>query len=135
MEAIGQLAAGIAHDLNNALAAVVGHLQLLRMGEPGTDRSQQSIDTALSGCTRASSLIEQLLGFSQQGKYNVAPVSLQRIVHETIDFLSKVVGANIKIEIDAVGPDLIVRGDASQIQQALTNLILTRNRRWNAEAR
>ena len=124
MEAIGQLAAGIAHDLNNALAAVVGHLQLLRMGIGDGNRDEQSIDTALSGCKRAYSLIEQLLGFSRQGKYNITSISLQRLVRETIDFLRKVVGANIRMDIDASSPDVVVRGDTSQIQQALTNLII-----------
>ncbi|NDC36651.1 MAG: PAS domain S-box protein, partial [Proteobacteria bacterium] len=124
MEAIGQLAAGIAHDLNNALAAVVGHLQLLRMGAVNSEKREHSIDTALTGCKRATSLIEQLLGFSRQGKYNTAPVSLERIARETIDFLRKVLGSDIDIVIESSAQDLIVKGDAGQLQQALTNLII-----------
>lgn len=124
MEAIGQLAAGIAHDLNNALAAVVGHLQLLKLGAADAAKSEHSIDTALTGCKRATSLIEQLLGFSRQGKYNTTTVSLERIARETIDFLRKVLGAEIEIVIEAPSRELLVVGDASQIQQALTNLII-----------
>ena len=124
MEAIGQLAAGIAHDLNNALAAVVGHLQLLRLGPEDSDKAEHSIDTALMGCKRATSLIEQLLGFSRQGKYNITTVSLERIVRETIDFLRKVVGTNIEIITEISEQDHLVRGDPAQIQQVLTNLII-----------
>jgi PAS domain S-box-containing protein len=124
MEAIGQLAAGIAHDLNNALAAVVGHLQLLKLGAADAAKSEHSIDTALTGCKRATSLIEQLLGFSRQGKYNTTTVSLERVARETIDFLRKVLGAEIEIVIEPPSKELFVIGDASQIQQALTNLII-----------
>lgn len=124
MEAIGQLAAGIAHDLNNALAAVVGHLQLLKMGSSDVIKSEHSINTALTGCKRATSLIEQLLGFSRQGKYNTTVVSLERIASETVDFLRKVLGADIAIEMDSPAHELLVKGDPSQIQQALTNLII-----------
>lgn len=124
MEAIGQLAAGIAHDLNNALAAVVGHLQLMKMGPPLDEQLGSSVDIALKGCKRATSLIEQLLGFSRQGKYNLSAVSLQRAVTETVEFLGRIVGTELDIVKTGEQNDLTISADPAQLQQALTNLII-----------
>lgn len=124
MEAIGQLAAGVAHDLNNSLAAVVGHLQLMKLAAQLDANTKRSVETALSGCERATSLIEQLLGFSRQGKYNLKTVSLQHSVDETLEFLSRVVGSDIEIVRNGAEKRHFVHADRGQLQQALTNLIL-----------
>lgn len=124
MEAIGQLAAGIAHDLNNALAAVVGHLQLLVTEEPLSPTGARSLETALLGCERASALINQLLGFSRQGKYNPRVLSLRRIAEATLEFLGKVLDKDISIELGDEASESLVRGDAGQLQQVFTNLII-----------
>lgn len=124
MEAIGQLAAGIAHDLNNALGAVVGHLHLLRMEPQLTGEAKQSVGIALSGCERASGLIEQLLGFSRQGKYDLKKIKATQILSETLEFLSVLLGKNIKIEVDYGEAHWMLDVDPTQIQQALTNLII-----------
>lgn len=124
MEAIGKLAAGIAHDLNNSLAAVVGHLQLLKMDPAYEGTGRRSVDVALSGCERATSLIERLLGFSRQGKYNLRTVALQKILHETLEFFSRIIGSDIHIRWEGERSNLFVRADEGQLQQALTNLII-----------
>ena len=125
MEAIGQLAAGIAHDLNNALFAVAGHLQLMNMSKIESPQIKTSVGCALSGCERASSLIEQLLCFSRQGKYNVEHVSLPKLVKETLDFLSKIISKEILIDVGAtLEDDLIIIADPGQVQQALINVLI-----------
>jgi two-component system cell cycle sensor histidine kinase/response regulator CckA len=124
MEAIGQLAAGVAHDLNNALGAVVGHLQLMNLSPGLTPDIAASVHVALSGCERASSLIEQLLGFSRQGKYNLRDISIRQAVSDTIKFLGRVISKDIKIIEQSSGEDLFIKADEGQIQQALINLIL-----------
>ncbi len=125
MEAIGQLAAGVAHDLNNALGAVVGHLQLMKLNSlDNSNTLNHSIEVALSGCERASSLIEQLLGFSRQGRYNLKRLCLQTVVDETISFLSRILEKNIRIEKVNTGFKLFIDGDQGQLQQVLTNLII-----------
>jgi PAS domain S-box-containing protein len=124
MEAIGQLAAGVAHDLNNALGAVVGHLQLLQLSPDLSPSVANSLEIALSGCERALSLIEQLLGFSRQGKYNLEHHSLRSLVDDTVAFLSKIIEKDIVIRFEGTAEDYSVHVDAGQIQQALTNLII-----------
>lgn len=124
MDAIGQLAAGIAHDLNNALGAVVGHLQLMRLSPELGAQVTESLDIALSGCERASSLIEHLLGFSRQGKYNLRKLSVQTAVVDTLKFLKHVISKNITVEMGNIPRELFVNADPNQLQQALTNLII-----------
>lgn len=124
MEAIGQLAAGIAHDLNNALGAVVGHLQLIKSAGTLDVEIDTSVDIALSGCERATSLIEHLLGFSRQGKYNLESLSLKKVIEDTTTFLGRVVGKDILIKIVEKEPRLHILADHGQMQQALTNLII-----------
>ena len=124
MEAIGQLAAGIAHDLNNALGAVVGHLQLIKSTGTPELEIETSVDIALSGCERATSLIEHLLGFSRQGKYNLESLSLKKVIEDTTTFLGRVVGKDILIKIVEKEPHLHILADHGQMQQALTNLII-----------
>ena len=124
LEAIGQLAAGIAHDLNNALGAVVGHLQLLKIENALGHAEKNSVEVALAGCERALSLIEQLLGFSRQGKYNVQSIPLKQVVDDTVGFVSRVIGKNIQILFKGEAQDLIIKADQGQLQQALINLII-----------
>jgi len=122
LEAVGKLAAGIAHDLNNALAAVVGHLHLL--GSAVEQRGRGSLETALTGCERASSLIQQLLGFSRQGKYNPQVLSVRDVVEATVAFLAKVIDKDIVVRIGADRNGLAIQGDVAQLQQVFTNLII-----------
>ena len=124
MEAIGQLASGIAHDLNNALGAVVGHLQLIQDTFSLPNEVIKSIDIALNGCSRASGLIEQLLGFSRQGQYNLTYVDLISLINETVQFLGRIIGPSIKIKRQSTTSNFLVHADIGQLQQALTNIII-----------
>ncbi|RIL11216.1 MAG: hypothetical protein DCC75_02750 [Proteobacteria bacterium] len=124
MEALGQLAAGVAHDLNNSLAAVIGHLQLIQAVEPPASRIKDSVQLALSGCSRASSLANQLLSFSRHGQYRLERLELRHAVKEAVDFLSKAIGSGVSIDILHFDSDLYVLVDHAELQQAVTNLVL-----------
>ena len=124
MEAIGQLAAGVAHDLNNALGAVVGHLQLIKLDLDEHSPLGPSLEVALKGCSRATSLIGQLLGFSRQGKYNPKIIRIRDAVKETLDFVSKIIGKDLKIDFQSQLNDLPIKADPAQLQQVLINLLI-----------
>ncbi len=124
MEAIGQLAAGVAHDLNNALAAVVGHLHLMETTPKLDVPLKASVHVALQGCERAGSLIQQLLSFSKPRKLDFKKISLQSILTQTIDFVGKVIGKDVRLVIEGQAQTLLVMADEAQIQQALMNMII-----------
>lgn len=123
MDAIGQLAAGVAHDLNNALNAVTGHLELVT--ETTLDSAvRKRTGLALQGCARAASLINQLLGFSRQGRYNISELDLGSLIAQTISFLEKILATNVTVAFQNPEKSCEVEADAAQLQQVLTNLLL-----------
>jgi len=124
MDAIGKLAAGVAHDLNNSLAAVTGHLNLLQSDPSLSADVAHSVDVALSGCARASSLIRQLLGFARQGRYAPHTLALADAVGESVEFLGRVVGDRFKLVIQCDSKVPAISADDAQLQQVLTNLII-----------
>lgn len=124
MEAIGQLAAGVAHDLNNSLSAVVGHLQLIEMNQMLSPQVKSSLDVALKGCERASSLIDHLLGFSRQGKYDLKTIDLKDALSDALVFLKRVIRSDISVKVTKDLASLKIEADPNQLQQALTNLII-----------
>ena len=125
MKALGQLAASMAHDLNNALGAVVGHLDLIIMGTENNPELNSSARIALDGCERASSLIEHILACSSQDTTLTPGINLHQVVLETIDVLSRILPRSVSIStaIDRA-QSLLINGNAAQIRQALVNLAL-----------
>lgn len=124
MDAIGQLAAGIAHDLNNALSAVMGHLELVRFEQGLPQSVDSSVQVAFEGCDRARALIQQLLGFSRQTPHNLELVNPEDAVTDTVNFVGRLLGNDVEISIAAPEPPIGIKVDRAQFQQALTNLLL-----------
>lgn len=125
MTAIGTLAAGVAHDLNNALGAVVGHLHLLELGaESFSSEEKRSIQIALQGCERAGRLVSQLLGFARKGSYQKEVINVVEAVHETADFLQPLISKDLKVVVQDCCVPFYIEFDRGQLQQAITNLLL-----------
>lgn len=124
MEAIGQLVAGITHDLNNSLGAVIGHLELMKVSGELSSQLGHSLEVALAGCERASTLMEQLRGFARPRKCNMSDLAVQKAVSETIEFLEKVIDRSISITLSGELSPVFVRADYAQLQQVFTNLII-----------
>ncbi len=124
MQAIGQLPAGLAHDLNNSLGAIMGHLQLMKVKSHLPPDLTKSIDICLKGCERSSTLIEQLLAFSRQGKYQLKILNLRQVVEEALEFLGRVISQNVLIEAALHNEALYVQADENQLQQVIANLII-----------
>ncbi|MCB0309869.1 MAG: PAS domain S-box protein [Bdellovibrionales bacterium] len=125
LEAIGQLAAGIAHDLNNSLGAAIGHLELLRSDPTMSgDDKNRSLKAALTGCEQASSLADQLLNFSRQGRYQPSKVNLPDVIDEVIALLEPGIDKGIRITRELSLPKLQIEADPLQLRQSLSNLLL-----------
>jgi signal transduction histidine kinase len=125
MKALGQLAASMAHDLNNALGAVVGHLDLIIMGTEDNPDLNHSAKVALDGCERASSLIEHILACSSQDSTLTPDVNLHEIVLETVDVLGRIIPPSVTITTSVNRTQaLLINGNAAQIRQAIVNVAL-----------
>lgn len=124
MSAIGQLIAGIAHDLNNPLASVVGFADFLTEvpNVPATIR--EPLTVVREEAERASSIVRNLLGFARKQDHQRRPTALKPLLDATFvllrnQLMAQRVEAQIEVEPDLPMPDV----DPNQIQQVFVNLI------------
>ena len=125
MEAIGQLAAGVAHDFNNILTVIQGHAGLLQQkagngqGGQGQGKSLQEIHNAAN---RASTLIRQLLMFSRKQVMQFRYLDPNEVLRNAIKMLERLVGEHVKIEFQPHNSLPTVHADSSMVEQIAMNL-------------
>lgn len=122
VEAIGQLAGGVAHDFNNILAVITGYCEMaqrqLEVGHPARPR----LDQILKAANRAAALTRQLLAFSRKQVLQPRPLDLNVIVADAHKMLGRLIGENISVVLKpAVGLGT-VSADPGQIEQIIFNL-------------
>lgn len=122
MEAIGQLAGGVAHDFNNILAAILGNTEISLTELPPSHPVRENLAGIKAASLRAKSLIQQILTFSRQQPPNREVISLESVVRESAHFLRATIPATIELVV-AVDPNVpAVLADSTQIHQVLVNL-------------
>jgi len=122
METVGTLAGGIAHDVNNQLAAILGQLNLSRELLPEGHPVQNRILRAEEAAKRCAQTTKALLSFSHQSRPELKPLDLNTLVGETAGILDRLLGGRIRLAL-SLAPDLpLVAGDAVQLEQVLMNL-------------
>ncbi len=124
MEAIGNLAGGVAHDMNNMLTVIMGLASTMRMDfEPGSIK-REDIDAILSACKRGHDLTRNLLGYARKGKYRKEPISINHAIEEVFALLKRTISKKVKIEQQLAANLADIEGDPGQINQALVNLAI-----------
>ena len=122
MEAVGRLAGGIAHDFNNILGGILGYAEMLAEKAPPGSPLKRYADNVLSGATRASGLVEQILSYSRSQRGKRAPVDLARVVAETLELVRGSLPAGISLHYEVGSEQAYVVGDATQLHQVTMNL-------------
>jgi PAS domain S-box-containing protein len=121
MEAIGQLAGGVAHDFNNIITAIVGYASIMKM-KAGESRDLRALsDQVLSASEKAANLVQSLLAFSREQAANPEPVKLNEIIKSMEKLLAMAAGDDIELKIELTD-DLTVMADIVQIEQVMMNL-------------
>jgi two-component system, cell cycle sensor histidine kinase and response regulator CckA len=122
MEAVGRLAGGIAHDLNNALTAIAGYAELALGQVPDEHPVRADLDEIRRAAERATSVTRHLLEFSRKRLLEPRVFSLNESVIAMARMLSRLLGSDIEVvtRLDPASPSIL--GDPGHVEQAIINL-------------
>ena len=124
MEAVGQLAGGIAHDLNNVLSPILGFSEMLREDLDESDKNRAPVDEIIRAGIHARDLIRKLLAFSRRQALSIMPVNINTILKEFENLLRRTIREDIEINIVAAPTLPACMADAGQIEQVVINLAI-----------
>jgi two-component system sensor histidine kinase PilS (NtrC family) len=124
MAAVGELSAGIAHEIRNPLAAIAGSVQVLRKSESLTNDEQRLMSIILKESDRLNKSIEDFLQFVRPSERRNVEFDVATSLHETLELFSNSIelGSSHEIRFDIDPPRFIIVGDPDQIRQVFWNL-------------
>lgn len=127
MEALGTLAGGVAHDLNNILSGIVSYPELLLLKLPKDSQLREPVNTILSSGKRAAAIVQDLLTMARRGVSNVEVINLNRIIE---DYLAspehndlKQHHEDIRLETKLEPGLLNILGSSAHLSKTLMNLV------------
>ena len=124
MEAVGQLAGGVAHDFNNILTSTLLQLSML-LEDPNLPEGAKSTVRELElEAKRAAGLTRQLLLFSRKQSLRLRIVDLNEVMSRLLDMLRRLLSEDVQLDYPAGGDPLWIEADTVMIEQIITNLCL-----------
>ena len=124
LESLGNLAGGVAHDMNNVLGAILGlssaHLEI----QPGGSPAYQAFDTISKAALRGGKMVKSLLGFARQTLPDERELDLNALLREEVKLLEQTALAKVRVELDLADGLRPIRGDASALTHAFMNLCI-----------
>gem|GEM_PF-2072864 len=127
LEAMGQIASGLTHDLNNILTVVIGNLEMIteeRLDLPLSDELRRPLAAALESALQGADLTRSLLAFVRRQAIQPRSVDLNRFVQRMADLLARTLDARIRIETIAGAGLWHCTVDPAQLESALLNLAI-----------
>lgn len=123
MDAIGQLAGGVAHDFNNMLSGILGAVQLLKTRQVDPDeKNLEYISIIEKASLRAADLTEKLLVFGRKGAVVSTSIDIQLLIEDTVAILNRTIDKRISISVQKGADNTFLIGDSSALQNAFLNL-------------
>jgi PAS domain S-box-containing protein len=124
LEAVGQLAGGVAHDFNNILTVILGYSDILMKKTVEGDPNRSRIEEIKRAAERASSLTRQLLAFSRKQVLQPKPFDLNSLITDMSKMLGRLIGEDIDFAVALTEDVAEVNADPGQIEQVLMNLVV-----------
>ncbi len=122
MEAVGQLAGGVAHDYNNILTATLMQLGMLANNPEATPSVKLAVDELEKMARRAAGLTRQLLTFSRRQVAQVKAIDLNEVIENLLKMLQRLLTENIELNYRRSPKPACIEGDVGMIEQVVTNL-------------
>ncbi len=124
MESLGRLAAGVAHDFNNVLGAVLGLASVLEVQLADDHRCRADVAGIVQAARKGSELTSQILSFARGGTRKNEDIELDRIVDEVVQLLGRIFSANVSVVVNIKAENPLVRGDSGQLARVVMNLCM-----------
>lgn len=125
MDALGQLAGGMAHDINNVLNGILNASQLMKLPKMELNsKNTKYVDIIIQSSLRASNLIKKLLAFSRKDKIETETLDIHDILNDTIEILKSTINKKIKITLNTNALNCNIIGDISGIESTFINLCI-----------
>jgi PAS domain S-box-containing protein len=122
MEAVGRLAGGVAHEVNNMMTIILGFSDLLAAAANLPSKLRRDVDEIQKAAIRTARITQQLLAFSRQQNLQPTQILLGEVVAEMASVLRHLLPANIRVETVISPVRASVRADRAQLDQVLINL-------------
>ena len=123
MEAVGQLAGGVAHDFNNILSIISGFSHMILDTVQETDPVRNHTEQILKASSRAAVLTQSLLAFSRKQPVTLAVIDLSELVTGFDAFFRKLIREDIELTVNCTAESLNILADRGQIEQVMMNLV------------
>ncbi len=124
MESLGQLASGIAHDLNNMMTGIAGNAQMMLKMNGDLTYIAKSSKTILTITDSATELVRNLLAFAHKTKIQAEPVDLHACIGNAKNILDHSIGKQIEVVLDLKASSSVVHGESALLQNIIINLSL-----------
>ena len=124
MDALGQMAGGVAHDFNNMLTPILGAAQLLEQDSLSEVDRKRFAGMISAAARRAAELTHLMLTFSRKAPTDVKPIDMRKVIEDSRTLLQHSIGSHISIRTHCPLTPLLITGDIAQIQNILFNLAL-----------
>ncbi|MGG5821215.1 ATP-binding protein [Falsiroseomonas sp. HW251] len=122
LEALGQLAGGIAHDVNNVLQAAASGARLIQRRPAEADQVKRLAGMVLEASERGASVARRLLAFARQGELRAAAVEARAMLEDLAEVLRHTLGAGIEVRLAVAAPLPPLHADKGQLETVLLNL-------------
>ncbi len=124
LDAIGQLAGGVAHDFNNILSSIMMQTELIAMSEALTSEDQDGLKQIRADANRAANLTRQLLLFSRRQVMQLQNLDLNDVVANLAKMLQRIIGEDVQMELRLHPRPLMTHADPGMLDQVLMNLVV-----------
>jgi signal transduction histidine kinase/ActR/RegA family two-component response regulator len=122
LAAVGQMAAGIAHDFSNIMAVITLYSQMAQRADDISPKTRQRLETVDEQAKRASRLIQQILDFGRKTVMERRPLDMVPLIKEQVRFLQRTLPESIRIALTYGADDYTVNADLTRVQQVILNL-------------